>query len=348
MVDENQISKEFQNSFAERLKEAFNQASNKFIADKLGVGKAAVTAYMQGRIPPYNKLIEISRITNCNLHWLLTGEGGKLFLPDADKSSTPQVIVLQSDKPNSGTSTCALLISRCLARKGLKTLLLDKSSYSIVSHVLLPQSFPSDLNKSSLWNFDLSADERMIFFSEFKDLHLAVSSYNTNVIKPSKSVSSHLMTVNEVTQYYDYIIVDSDARTNPFACEDWFINYFLKKSNLLIPYDFTGLTMSHLSRILSYFEEFKSKYKGVNFLGLFISKLSNSRKEIDAQFKVVLEDIKEEKIFESKIRKYSNYIFDRNLFKLSFPKENHPIFADYSKLTDELINSLNQVKENQL
>jgi cellulose biosynthesis protein BcsQ len=338
MVNKKQMSEVSKDSFAERLKEAFNHASNKFIADKLGVGKAAVTAYMQGRIPPYSKLIEVSRETNCNLHWLLTGEGKKLLLPaDTLKSSNAKTIVIQGDKSGSGTSTAVLLIARSLAQKGYKTLILDKSSYPAASHLILYKTLTSKSKESSYQFPDLSGPERMILFSEIKDLHLAISLANKKRLKIAEKLPGHLMTFNEAQQYYDFVLVDSEVKTDPFACKDWFINDFLNNCYLLIPYDLTGLQYNHLPQILSYFNETKGDYERINFLGLFVSKYRNSAKKNTNNLASIIEFINEDKIFESRIRYHSNYIFERRHFKLSFLKDNHPVVEDYNKLTDELL-----------
>lgn len=62
-------------SFGERLKAAFNFASQAEIARKMGVSEAAVKNYIDGRVPNADKLLQIRALTNCNLDWLLTGEG---------------------------------------------------------------------------------------------------------------------------------------------------------------------------------------------------------------------------------------------------------------------------------
>jgi transcriptional regulator with XRE-family HTH domain len=69
------ILKDFREGFGGRLKSAFKEASNADIARALDVSEPAVSNYIGGRIPPADKLFLIYEITNCNLHWLLTGEG---------------------------------------------------------------------------------------------------------------------------------------------------------------------------------------------------------------------------------------------------------------------------------
>jgi transcriptional regulator with XRE-family HTH domain len=70
-------------SFGQRLRIAFGNAKLAEIARKLGVSEAAVKNYVGGRVPDSDKLIKISTLTNCNLHWLLTGEGPK-FLNESE------------------------------------------------------------------------------------------------------------------------------------------------------------------------------------------------------------------------------------------------------------------------
>lgn len=67
--------------FGRRLKEVFDNATNQEIARKIGVSPPAVQNYVNGRIPDGEKLILISSITKCNLHWLLTGQGDKYVVP---------------------------------------------------------------------------------------------------------------------------------------------------------------------------------------------------------------------------------------------------------------------------
>jgi transcriptional regulator with XRE-family HTH domain len=60
-------------TFGQRLKQAFNNASNVEIARKIGVSGPAVQNYMSGRVPDLEKLLKIKALTNCDLDWLLSG-----------------------------------------------------------------------------------------------------------------------------------------------------------------------------------------------------------------------------------------------------------------------------------
>jgi transcriptional regulator with XRE-family HTH domain len=62
--------------FGERFKNVFRNATNKEIADLIGVSAPAVQSYVNGRVPPAETLLRIASVTQCDLHWLLTGQKG--------------------------------------------------------------------------------------------------------------------------------------------------------------------------------------------------------------------------------------------------------------------------------
>lgn len=62
------------NPFGQRLKQVFDYATNKEIAGRLDVSEAAAQSYTAGRVPPAELLVKLAEVTNCDLHWLLTGE----------------------------------------------------------------------------------------------------------------------------------------------------------------------------------------------------------------------------------------------------------------------------------
>ena len=62
--------------FAGRLREAFDHASNAEIARRLSTSDMTVKNYIDGnRLPAPEILLEITRVTGINLHWLLTADG---------------------------------------------------------------------------------------------------------------------------------------------------------------------------------------------------------------------------------------------------------------------------------
>jgi transcriptional regulator with XRE-family HTH domain len=79
-------------TFGERLKQAFNNASNAEIARKLGVSEPAVKNYVGGRVPDADKLLSIRNLTKCNLDWLLTGEEPSPGPPHHDELTVEEVL----------------------------------------------------------------------------------------------------------------------------------------------------------------------------------------------------------------------------------------------------------------
>lgn len=72
------VNKEKTPRFGDRLREAFDGASNTEIAGLLGYkSKSPITKFMKGALPNGKVLKKISQITNCNLNWLLNGVGPK-------------------------------------------------------------------------------------------------------------------------------------------------------------------------------------------------------------------------------------------------------------------------------
>ena len=80
-------------SFGERLRQAFGGAKQVEIARKMGVSESAVKNYVTGRVPDAEKLLLIKNLTNCDLDWLLTGEGSQ-FGTTAHADLKPNNIIL--------------------------------------------------------------------------------------------------------------------------------------------------------------------------------------------------------------------------------------------------------------
>lgn len=64
--------------FVERFREAFDHESNAAIARRLNSTDATIKQWTDGnRFPLAEMLLEITRATGINIHWLLTGQGPK-------------------------------------------------------------------------------------------------------------------------------------------------------------------------------------------------------------------------------------------------------------------------------
>ena len=80
--------------FGARLKQAFDGATGRGIGRKLGYSDTQMSLILAGQAElPFEKLIRVAELTECSLHWLITGEGGETrerlgFIPE-----TPRRIV---------------------------------------------------------------------------------------------------------------------------------------------------------------------------------------------------------------------------------------------------------------
>lgn len=61
--------------FGRRLKTLFKGATNKEIGSQIGEKEGTVGNYIRGRVPGPQILSRIANVTQCNLNWLLLGEG---------------------------------------------------------------------------------------------------------------------------------------------------------------------------------------------------------------------------------------------------------------------------------
>jgi len=66
----------------EQIQKAFNSQNPVEIAQKLGISRQAVYRWRDSKNPPeLDRLLEISKVTNTSLDWLLTGTGEKSISP---------------------------------------------------------------------------------------------------------------------------------------------------------------------------------------------------------------------------------------------------------------------------
>lgn len=83
---------EIKRGFAQRLRIAFDEANNAEIARRCRTTDTTIKLYTDGeRLPIPEMLLQITRVTGVNLHWLLTGEGtrrkdfGNLFTEEEER-----------------------------------------------------------------------------------------------------------------------------------------------------------------------------------------------------------------------------------------------------------------------
>lgn len=101
-ADEQQLMRE---EFALRLKIAFDNASNAEIARRLKTTDATVKMYTDAmRLPVYEILVEIARVTGINLNWLMTGRGSQRLVKSDDLFSDVESAPIRDLARRSGRS----------------------------------------------------------------------------------------------------------------------------------------------------------------------------------------------------------------------------------------------------
>lgn len=296
------MNKEF-STFGERLKQAFDNESNVAIASKLGVSKSNITFYMQGKIPPAEKLIEIARLTNCNLNWLLTGEGSKKNNHQIDR---PAGIILQGSKGGVGTSTSAVLIASALAFKGYKILLAGDEYNTCLNILSLNQPLsvlaPGDIPKTKITsNSYIKTKNKNLDF--FIPQNWRINDFPDNHILPFE------FDYSAMNKKYDFVIFDTSIHANPFhypyeQVENFPLEPILRDAKILIPYDPIQSTLQGVEIALEYLERERSIYPKAGFLGIFLFCRRSSVKFENEKYEFKLEELRKEftsKIFDTRI-----------------------------------------------
>jgi cellulose biosynthesis protein BcsQ len=325
--------------FGRRLKEVFGNISNQSIAEKLSVSKPALTAYVQGRIPPPDKLIEIAKLTKCNLNWLLTGEGTKENTPQIER---PQGIILQGTKGGIGTSVSAVLIAANLALRGYGVLI-AADEFNTCSHLLLANHI-TDSDEART-----SSDELYIRTGH-KNLDFFIPGY-WRYEYPRELTNKFIFDYEEINKRYQFVIFDVQKTLEPFNYPHYnlantsIIEPILRNAQVLMPYHPCDSVISNLKWTLRKVELQKKIYPAADFMGTFITHRWGKAKRKQARF---IEDMDElrgvdgAKLFKTEIE-YQNGLselrckeFEKKLFsrKTGF-------FQNYSLLVDEMLEKLN-------
>lgn len=355
--------------FGRRLKEAFSNASNQSIAEKLGVTKSALTAYMQGRIPPADKLIEIAKLTECNLNWLLTGELSKKLVDEIKK---PQGIILQGSKGGVGNTTSATLIASVLALKGYGVLLVDDllGSSNFLFHSMrksAPQRkkqenrVPADflLDKASRFRIPESAtrgnprkntENNYYISTKNKNLDLFIPKGWKYFDFPEDKFQPFTFDYLEMSKRYQFVIFDIQKYENAFyyphnyLIENFPLEPILRNAKVLVPFDPLQSYIDAVEATVTFVEREKRIYPKADFLGIFLIGEIRSTKFHKNKYKEQMEDL--ENLFGDKIlRTRINYHSSLNLFhddiqKLIFSRKTN-IYSNFSELVDEILEKLN-------
>jgi len=329
--------------FGIRLKEAFKNISNQAIADKIGVGKSTLTAYMQGRIPPPNKLLEIEKETQCNLTWLLTGKGS----PRAQNSTRrPQGIILQGSKGGIGTSTCAVFIAANLALRGHGVLLADDTSNSCLNLLfsLKGEVKYIPLGFDEPWENDYYISTNVKNFDLFVPRIINQFEISKEMMKPFKFDSL------QMSEKYDFVIFDIQKAGDPFYYPNLFqqrnfpLEPILRQAKVITPYNILESHRDSIRSTIKYVEKQKSIYPEADFSGMFFTKHKPIHKSQHHDYAINLTSLENEfssKIFQSQIEFNPQLSKStKEIQKIIFSRKTK-IYDDFSKLVDELLIRIN-------
>lgn len=331
------------NNFGGRLKEAFDNKSNAEIARALGVSDSAVTLYMNGRVPSASKLVKISSLTNCNLHWLLTGEGEKNIKSGGENlnKAKTKTLIFQGAKGGVGTSTSAMLSSVLLAYKGYRVLLV--SNHANVGWLVF--SLDKSLDWISSPAKDAVAGTVSYIPTSIENLDLLINKGENYAGTIKEKVRAFKKSESDIKREYDFVIFDINGHENPFMTPKYLLSSFLLEGKVIIPYQPLNSTHEILNKILGF-----GKLNGIRtealFLGLFIN---NEREEslgskLYLQHKSNIQNIVGTKTFKTVIRHdldaLEDFAINTDIEKI----KNTKLFIDYSNLVDEILNRL-QIKK---
>jgi cellulose biosynthesis protein BcsQ len=261
--------------FGARFKEVFGNIKNKEIASRLGVSRPAVTAYAQGRIPSAEKLIEISELTGCNLHWLLTGEGPKQLTDHLTHGANrAKVLLFHCSKGGVGTSTAALLIAMGLANRGYKTLLLDNIN-GTCTRFLFPKVQDDNLQltgvTSGLMNY-ADPNPGLLVSTSIDRLDLVVFEERSRSRLLKKKIKQAESRPYEVMKHYSFIVLDAHSHTNPFYPTTMFMVPIIKEAMVFIPYEPNNSNTGSVQNTLEYVRIAKLYSPEIQFAGLFYNR----------------------------------------------------------------------------
>jgi chromosome partitioning protein len=330
--------------FGYRLKEAFRDIPNKEIAKKLRVSNSAVTTYMLGRIPPAETLVEISRLTNYSIHWLITGEGERLASVgiSSDKKRA-HTILITNDKGGATRTTSAVTLAVELARRGYRTLLIDDPS-SNATTMLFPKLFPPSVraHKSLHLRIGMPLPEaKMIFRTPVGGLDLCSFEEGFWPVFIKNKVEKVQISPSKIKEEYRFIIIDTLSHINPFTRINLFIAPLLVSAQVLIPIPLSSMAVGGLKMTLEYLKEASQSSDEIRLLGGFLTLVKpDRRKYLSKKNRDELSTLLSGKLLKTVIhdREEIEDCADLGPIQLTAPKSIGA--ADYSALTDEILNIL--------
>jgi cellulose biosynthesis protein BcsQ len=272
-----------QNGFGKRFKEAFGNRQNYEIAELLGLSDSAITTYVAGRVPAADKLIKISKITNCNLHWLLTGEGEKEF----KEYKKPTSLFFFGSGGGVGITTACLNVAFILAEKGKRVLLVENEMGGCISYLIsrnTADKWSKKIERKRSVGGIASAFSRKII-TEISGIDIFVPTgmrideneyQNVNLQKLANKTST-------IARDYDYIIFDVHLNPDPF--DEFYIwnntvplKDFYTDAKVIVSCSPDRYPAKHyVQNAINCIENAKKEIAGLTLLGIFFNKVSSYR-----------------------------------------------------------------------
>jgi chromosome partitioning protein len=328
--------------FGYRLKEAFKEIPNKEIAKKLGVSNSAVTTYMLGRIPSAEMLTQISHLTGCSIHWLITGAGEKFVdLEISSSKKKAHTILIANDKGGATRTTSAVTLAVEFARRGHRTLFIDAPSGN-GTMMLFPKLFPLgvEVNQSLPYRMGLPLPEaRMIYKTYVEGLDLCSFEEGFWPILNKNKVERVQINPSNIKDQYRFIIIDTPSHINPFIGINLFTAPLLISAKVLIPIPVSSTSVGGLKMTLNYLREANKSSSEINLLGGFLT-LIQPNKYIPHKMRNELSELIPGKLMKTIIhsRKEIEASEELGSVQLHAPKSSGA--AEFAVLADEIINIL--------
>lgn len=328
--------------FGLRLKEVFYGVQNKEIAHKLDVSNSAITTYMNGRVPPHETLIKISRLTGCSIHWLITGEGSKwVSNPRRFEESFSHTIVLANQKGGEAKSTSATILAIEFARRGYRTLLIDTPkgdcTYLLYSSLLNSYKPQQVLTPNRIAKLEMKG--RVFFRTSFRGLDLCTSNERQQSRLIAGKAKSFTPNLSSIHKEYSFICLDTDSSVDPFNCVELFMASMATPTYVLIPSSGNFLSLEAIEGTVGQVTNAQKFASNLNILGTFLTRPKYRKTELDNIINK-LNKILPEQVFKTIVRKDNALagIAGNGVFQHSRSKSHG--FVAYSKLAGEILTLL--------
>jgi cellulose biosynthesis protein BcsQ len=332
------------NDFAKRLKIAFENKTYKQISILLGITDAAVSNYFNGKLPPTDKLLQISEITGCNLHWLLIGDGEQYLTGLVQK---PKTLLFQGCKGGIGNSTVASFIALILAKRNNKVLLVDNQMGDSAYLTVFKDKF--DFGLTGIQRDNQTSENKLVkSWIPTLDVFLPVRSrwYSESTVK---SMIFDLDSMS-ITNRYDYLVIDAHSSANLFSNElntnpshhaiSTIFQPYLQNANVFIPYEPFNSSLESIFSVRRNIENSSVVGNNIELKGIFINNFGLSRKkdlDIYSQQLDKIRDIEGDNLLNSVISNRKSEIRYFVQTSADILNKNLKIVSEYEKLVDEIL-----------